>query len=488
MKFFNNKYLYSSNELSDIPYKINKYEFPVFELNENNICDLDKFIYEKENIGLKIVKTINISNIFKTLLKYILKNIKCIIIYGIYNIKDILDCLPNVEFIRMETEKFYTLELDLFNNLHNLKYLLINNFNIINSNNIQYNNKLIYLELTNSIVDDENILLYVNKNLHYLKLFKTYVKLCYLEEFINLKYISIWDKNMYVEGNYIKNMTNLQIMEIYNIDNVCDIEKFYDLKVVRLSLCNQIIDIKNLEFFHNIESLDIECNNMTYIESFEYLTKLKYLSINSYNTINNILYNINSSSLEILNISINTCNNEAINFELLKNMINLRSFKLVDENYNTFLIIDLNIIMKMKNLENLYIENIYIKNIENINYLNNIKNLNLINNKISNIDFIYNNINIIELNLSRNLIYDITNLKYLKKLKKLSLNTNNIIDISPILHLNKLDYINIKYNNLNDINILKYIKSESKQINIYIDKIYIHDKLQEHKLLKIFYI
>jgi len=145
----------------------------------------------------------------------------------------------------------------------------------------------------------------------------------------------------------------------------------------------------------------------------------------------------------------NFCYNQKSNINCINN------FSLIRTNISCNDISDINLTLKLKNVDNIFLKNceetIYSENLSKLTSLENIEitdsyveinkslqelnhlvNLNLKNSNIYNLNFIENNKILKELNLSFNLIKDLSPLKKLTNLEIVNLSFTEIKDLTPL--------------------------------------------------------
>jgi len=117
-------------------------------------------------------------------------------------------------------------------------------------------------------------------------------------------------------------------------------------------------------------------------------------------------------------------------------------------------ILDINVLVKLENLEKLWLNNNQIADINVLAKLEKLTVLSLNNNQIADINVLTNLKKLTELYFNNNQIADINVLAKLEKLTKLSLDNNQIADINVLAKLEKLTELYLNNNQIADINVL----------------------------------
>ncbi len=189
-----------------------------------------------------------------------------------------------------------------------------------------------------------------------------------------------------------------------NPTSLKDIPSLSDIQI------NDILKIKNLEKFSDIETLDISGHKITEIEGLENLTNLKVLWLSN-NQISEIKGLNNLENLEELRIAIN-------NISEIKGLDNLKNLKKLWLYNNR--IDEIKNLEKLKNLTELDLSGNYITKIEGLDNLINLKRLELNFNEIKEIEGLENLKNLEILELVKTKITEIKGLECLKALKEIS--------------------------------------------------------------------
>ena len=255
--------------------------------------------------------------------------------------------------------------------------------------------------------------------------------------------------NIIEKSHIIKNYTQFKCFLNKHNNNIINILILNNQTVFNF-FKNYYSKLKNIEYLEILKDYGFNTYNKINRLNIYYMTKLKYLKINS----------------NITNIS-----------PKIKNLVNLRKLDLSN-----------NLLVKLPNeicaLDNLLLLDITINKISNlptnISKLNNLKQFNLDNNNFETINIKINNKNcfknLIHLSISNNklnhipkFIFELTNLQHLDlsynninyiddkignliNLKKLKLNNNNIFFINECLfNLTKLVELDLGYNAITDI-------------------------------------
>lgn len=289
-----------------------------------------------------------------------------------------------------------------------------------------------------------------------------------------------------IEDEHLKKTILKQLKKTNDKINILEIKKIKKLDLKNANITN----LKGLEYFYNLEELDLASNKITDVRPLLKLKKLKKLSL--YNNEILDLEKINLSKLKNIktlkeldlghnvikykddtikesrleNIEplcqitqlekIKLRDNYIKNINCLKNLPNLKKLNI---NENLIESKDLEILKNHKLLTNLSLFGIGKIDLKHISKLNHLKKLNLSNNELSNIKKIENLTKIEYLNLSMtNFDFTKINYKNLEKLKTLILTNNSLENIDFLKNFKNLKELNLKYNNIKDISPLQDLK------------------------------
>ncbi len=226
---------------------------------------------------------------------------------------------------------------------------------------------------------------------------------------------------------------------------------------------NIYLDVDKLGIFTNYKSLDLSNQNLTTLEFLREMTQLTSLNLS-----NNQITLEDETSKEILRNMTNLktlslANNKLTNISAINNLKGLVSLNLNSTNVNLVEIEDI-----ISNLNNLKVTNEELKTIINCNP-NKITRLKLDNNRdltgIPNFSVLTN---LKELNLRNTGVKDFTSISQIKSLKSLDLSANNLhdkekIDFSQLINLTNL---NLSNNSLwsEDLESLKPLKNNANLV------------------------
>lgn len=205
-----------------------------------------------------------------------------------------------------------------------------------------------------------------------------------------------------------------------------------------------INSLDGLQYFINLEKLNLRGNNITDITPLKDLKRLKELNL-SFNSVSNMGSLRNLETLENLDVSWNG----VTDISFLQKLTHLKElwlgnagmYEYMGNNYNK--ISELSVLKDMKDLEILDLQELGIKELDALKEMRKLKKLLLANNKIE----------------------DISCLKSLVELEYLDIISNNIQDIKPLAELTKLKYLYLYNNRVNNIDKLNKIK-ELKEFDL----------------------
>ena len=219
-----------------------------------------------------------------------------------------------------------------------------------------------------------------------------------------------------------------------------DITKDDALKVTRLKsklmtvghfgpLVNQnISNLTGLEYFTNLEVLDLATNNIENLQPLQSLTKLKTLDLSA---------------------------NKISNLDPLRNLTSLNHLYL----YNNKKISDISPLSALTQISTLDLDNNSISNLQPLKKLTHLIDLGLGGNKIADdqLQHLVQSTNLRFLNLSKNKITNVTPLSVLTHLEQLDLSKNQITDFSPIYD-EQITRISLDSNSITDIEKIKNMR------------------------------
>ena len=198
------------------------------------------------------------------------------------------------------------------------------------------------------------------------------------------------------------------------------------LRLTRLYARERSIqDITGLEFATNLDSLDLNGNQITDISPLAKLTKLTYLQLHNYqlSDISPLAGLKNLRHLSLVSDQISD----------ISPLAGLTNLTYLDLKYNQ--ISDISPLAKLTKLDSLALHRNQISDISPLAKLTNLDSLALYDNQISDISPLAKLTNLDSLGLNGNQITDISPLAGLTKLRQLGLSNNQISDFSPIAGL-----------------------------------------------------
>jgi len=201
------------------------------------------------------------------------------------------------------------------------------------------------------------------------------------------------------------------------------------LGFVELDLSNNgIYRIDGIEYFRNLEILNLRHNNLSDVSPLRTLTNLRILDI-GYNRIINL---------------------EDANFNQLNNLqlqeLNLDYNVVYSHDHGTVRLSDVNLLSQHTSLKYLSLEHNHIADLSPLGELILLEELNLKKNQLERLDGIESLENLIELNLRENRLIDISSIHNLVELRYLNLHTNDSIeDISALSNLINLETLIMRH-------------------------------------------
>ena len=344
---------------------------------------------------------------------------------GIQNLKN-LEYLEIGDNYSTITQDF---DINLVSEMTKLQYLSLNNTNIINLDCLKNLTNLQRLNLRKNKITNISALANL-KNLNYLDLRNNPIninaeenKKVYDMIIQNGGQVEVdeYDDSEIIEIPDVKLKERLIKYDSIDSNNDGEISKheMENLKSVYVS-DNVIKSLEGLQYAINLESISFDyCNMNISFEPLYDLTKLKEISISTYNgevfdisILNNFKY------IESLYIYGRIRNQETLwnytqlkkltikasysmSFDGIQNLKNLEYLE-IGNNYDTILEFDLNLIYDMINIKDLSIINVNIKEIGALANLTNLQKLNLTKNKITNISELVSLTNLKYLNIQNN--------------------------------------------------------------------------------------
>lgn len=198
----------------------------------------------------------------------------------------------------------------------------------------------------------------------------------------------------------------------------------------------------DLQWFCNLEKVDLYHCGVQSLEGVEALTALKTLWVNG----NHITDITPVSSLMGL-VSFHCLGNDIDDYTPVSGLIHLENLEIGNVSEAE---VDIAFTANMINLKALYARDCGISDISALGGLAQLEKLNLGNNRISDISPLTNLHNLTEVYLNNNSISDISPLENKQKLTSLDLENNRISDIAPLYRLHALKDIELKGNWISD--------------------------------------
>ncbi len=206
--------------------------------------------------------------------------------------------------------------------------------------------------------------------------------------------------------------------------------------LAKLEACKKNIhDLSGIEHCANLQTLDLDGNQITDLTPLSNMTNLRSLWLTD-NQINDLGPMSKLTNLQELFI----WNNQISDLSPLNQLINLHTLYLYENPIS-----DLSPLNQLINLQVLFLGN---------NHLG--------NNQISDISPLDSLTNLRDLALFKNQISDISPLRNLTNLQELCLGENQISDISPLSSLTKLYSLDLANNSITDISVLALLRNIGK--------------------------
>lgn len=215
----------------------------------------------------------------------------------------------------------------------------------------------------------------------------------------------------------------------------------------KVNTSDNIKSLEGLEYFINLEKLNLRGNNIADITPLMNLEKLRELDL-SCNFIRNIEPLNNLQNLEKLDVSWNGLSDVSFLEKLthLKEFLLGRAIIFAPVDYIMNNISDISVIKDMKNLETVDLDGLDIKELDVLKEMRKLKKLVLANNRISSIDCLKDCVELEYLDIRNNQLKDITPLERLIMLEYLYLSENGIDNIDALKNLTELKELNLNNN------------------------------------------
>ena len=229
-------------------------------------------------------------------------------------------------------------------------------------------------------------------------------------------------------------------------------------QLTRLEATNiGIINLTGLKYATNLESLDLEGNQIDDISPLTELIQLTSLSLWR-NRIQDITPLAKLTQLEFINLT----GNSIQDITILANLTQLLELHLVENQIR-----DIRPLANLVRLEKLWLEHNMITDITPLANLIQLQFLQLTDNSIQDITILANLTQLLELSVAANQIRDIRPLANLVRLEKLWLNTNAITDITPLIGLINLKVLHLADNPIHDFT--PFAEFEGVELDVEID-------------------
>ncbi|MDD3818297.1 MAG: CotH kinase family protein [Actinomycetota bacterium] len=260
-----------------------------------------------------------------------------------------------------------------------------------------------------------------------------------LKNLISLKELNLRENNV-VDISALAELKELEYLNIHSnreIESIAPIADLTNLKTLimrNVNIRNEVELLKNLK---NLERLNIRNCDIPDISFIAGLTKLKELDLRYNNDVVDISALSNLKELEYLDLY---SNKYVESIAPIADLANLKT--LIIE--NLYRINDIELLGNLKNLQILDMHDCRVQDISFISRLTNLKELNLSYNNARDFSPLGNLNNLEILDLSSTGITDLSSLKNVTSLKELDLRDNSgIKDISALSNLKELEYLNL---------------------------------------------
>lgn len=198
----------------------------------------------------------------------------------------------------------------------------------------------------------------------------------------------------------------------------------------------------DLQWFCNLEKVNLYNCNVQSLEGVEALTALKTLWVSD-NYITDLTPVIRLTGL----VDFHCVGNDIEDYTPVSELVYLESLEIGNTSETE---VDITFVANLTNLKALYARNCGISDISVLSGLTQLEELNLGKNRISDISPLENMQNLTEVCLDNNNIIDIGPLENKQKLTRLNLGNNRISDITPLYGLHALTYIELEGNRISD--------------------------------------
>ena len=270
------------------------------------------------------------------------------------------------------------------------------------------------------------------------------------KEKVNLEETQKWLKNLNL--NYtIEQLKSLKNISLFysKVADITPIKNLTNLQELDLGLNDKLFDITPLQNLKNLQKLNLSGSyKLVDISPLRNLTKLQVLQFRGTKRLVNISPLQNLTKLEELDL----CNTKVRDITPLSHLTNLQIVRLCNTK-----ITDITPLQNLTKLKELDLKYTKLVNITPIKNLINLKKLVLFKTKILDISPLENLTKLQELSLRRTKVANINPIKNLVNLQNLDLYRSNVSDITALRNLSKLAKIDLSYTKVNDINTLKYL-------------------------------
>ncbi len=198
----------------------------------------------------------------------------------------------------------------------------------------------------------------------------------------------------------------------------------------------------DLQWFCNLEKVNLYNCNVQSLEGVEALTALKTLWVSD-NYITDITPVISLTGL----VDFHCVGNDIEDYTPVSELVHLESLEIGNASETE---VDITFVANLTNLKALYARNCGISDISVLGSLTQLEELNLGKNRISDISPLKDMQNLTEVCLDHNNIVDISPLENKQKLTRLNLGNNQISNIMPLYGLHALTYMELEGNRISD--------------------------------------
>ncbi|WP_277934334.1 leucine-rich repeat domain-containing protein [Parablautia intestinalis] len=212
----------------------------------------------------------------------------------------------------------------------------------------------------------------------------------------------------------------------------------------------------DLQWFCNLEKVNLYNCNVQSLEGVEALTALKTLWVSD-NCITDITPVIRLTGL----VDFHCVGNDIEDYAPVSELVHLEGLEIGNTSETE---VDITFAANLTNLKALYARNCGISDISVLCSLTQLEELNLGKNRISDISPLKNMQNLTEVSLDNNNIVDISPLENKPKLMRLNLGNNLISNITPLYGLHALTYIELEGNRISDSDFNRFYEERQNDL------------------------